>query len=114
MSAIFGETLTFGQTNGPDIRLRVTGDEFYATYETLDGYTAVSDTDRGFFCYGYLHNGVLVSSGVPVTAPPAPVKAIKAIKEPYRSGPAPSALRNRSARRTQKAPPTAILPSWKS
>jgi M6 family metalloprotease-like protein len=72
MSAIFGETLTFGQANGPDIRLRVTGDEFYATYETLDGYTAVSDSDRGYFCYGYLHNGVLVSSGVPVTAlPPA-------------------------------------------
>ena len=32
MSAIFGETLTFGQANGPDIRLRVTGDEFYARY----------------------------------------------------------------------------------
>ena len=70
MSAIFGETLTFGQANGPDIRLRVTGDEFYASYETLDGYTAVSDTDRGLFCYGYLHNGMLVSSGVPVTAAP--------------------------------------------
>ena len=72
MSAIFGETLTFGQSNGPDIRLRVTGDEFYASYETLDGYTAVSDTDRGLFCYGYLHNGILVSSGVPVTAAPPP------------------------------------------
>ncbi|MGY4828469.1 M6 family metalloprotease domain-containing protein [Sphaerotilaceae bacterium SBD11-9] len=72
MSAIFGETLSFGQANGPDIRLRVTGDEFYATYETMDGYTAVSDSDRGFFCYAHLHNGVLVSSGVPVTAlPPA-------------------------------------------
>ncbi|HET7794627.1 MAG TPA: M6 family metalloprotease domain-containing protein [Rhizobacter sp.] len=72
MSAIFGETLSFGQANGPDIRLRVTGDEFYATYETVDGYTAVSDSDRGVFCYAYLHNGVLVSSGVPVTAlPPA-------------------------------------------
>ena len=72
MSAIFGETLTFGQANGPDIRLRVTGDEFYASYETLDGYTAVSDTDRGLFCYGYLHKGMLVSSGVPVTSPPPP------------------------------------------
>ncbi len=80
MSAIFGETLTFGQTNGPDIRLRVTGDEFYATYETLDGYTAVSDTDRGFFSYGYLHNGVLVSSGVPVTAPP-PAGTVRHLRE---------------------------------
>lgn len=80
MSAIFGETLSFGQANGPDIRLRVTGDEFYATYETLDGYTAVSDTDRGFFCYGYLHNGVLVSSGVPVTAAP-PAGTVRHLRE---------------------------------
>jgi len=70
MSAIFGETLTFGQAKGPDIRLRVTGDEFYATYETVEGFTAVSDSDRGLFCYAYLNNGVLVSSGVPVTSPP--------------------------------------------
>jgi len=80
MSAIFGETLSFGQANGPDIRLRVTGDEFYASYETLDGYTAVSDTDRGFFCYGYLHNGVLVSSGVPVTSPP-PAGTVRHLRE---------------------------------
>jgi hypothetical protein len=39
MSAIFGELLTFGQENGPDIRLRVFGDEHYARYETVDGYT---------------------------------------------------------------------------
>jgi M6 family metalloprotease-like protein len=80
MSAIFGETLTFGQANGPNIRLRVTGDEFYATYETLDGYTAVSDSDRGFFAYGFLQNGVLVSSGVPVTAPP-PASVVRHLRE---------------------------------
>ena len=33
MSAIFGEVLTFGQENGPDVRLRVFGDEHYARYE---------------------------------------------------------------------------------
>ena len=48
MSAVFGEILTFGQANDRDIQLKVTGDEFYATYETLDGYTAVSNSDRGF------------------------------------------------------------------
>ena len=72
MSAIFGETLTFGQRNGPDIQLKVTGDEFYASYETLDGYTAVSDRDRGLFCYATLVNGMLVSSGTPVTAASLP------------------------------------------
>lgn len=70
MSVIFGELLTFGQANGPEIKLRVTGDEFYATYETIDGYTAVSDSDRGYYCYAFLVNGTLVSSGVPVTGPP--------------------------------------------
>ena len=70
MSAVFGEILTFGQANDRDIQLKVTGDEFYATYETLDGYTAVSDSDRGFFCYAALVNGVLLSSGAPVSGPP--------------------------------------------
>lgn len=80
MSVIFGETLTFGQANGPDIRLLVTGDEFYASYETLDGYTAVNDSDRGFFVYAHLQNGMLVSSGVPVTAP-APAGTPRHLRE---------------------------------
>jgi M6 family metalloprotease-like protein len=70
VSAIFGEILTFGQENGPDIRLKVTGDEFYAIYETLDGYTVVNDSDRGYFCYAVLVNSVFVSSGVPADGPP--------------------------------------------
>ena len=70
MSAIFGEILTFGQANDRDVQLLVTGDEFYATYETLDGYTAVSDSDRGYFCYAAIVNGVLVSTGTPVSGPP--------------------------------------------
>ena len=75
MSAIFGEILTFGQANDRDIQLRVTGDEFYATYETLDGYTAVSDSDRGYFCYAALVNGVLVSSGAAASgSPPAGIQ----------------------------------------
>ncbi len=74
MSAVFGEVLTFGQAHGPEVQLRVTGDEFYAIYETLDGFTAVSDSDRGAFCFALLVNGVLVSSGTPVSAqPPAGV-----------------------------------------
>ena len=36
MSAIFGEILTFGQPNGPDVALRVFGDEHYARYENLE------------------------------------------------------------------------------
>jgi M6 family metalloprotease-like protein len=69
MSAIFGERLIFGQHNGPNITLRVFGDEFYARYETLEGYTVVYDLDRGQYCYAVLENGGFVSSGAPVFKP---------------------------------------------
>ncbi len=52
MSAIFGEQLSFPQENGKEVELIVSGDEFYARHETLDGYTAVyDDPDVGKFCY---------------------------------------------------------------
>ena len=47
MSAIFGELMSFDQENGPEIKLRVFGDEFYARYETEEGYTAIYDDDLG-------------------------------------------------------------------
>lgn len=46
MSAIFVDTLTFGQASDPDIWLRVTGDEYCAIYEASNGYAAAHDTDR--------------------------------------------------------------------
>ncbi len=72
MSAIFGEVLTFGQQNGPEIRLKVVGDEHYARYETLDGYSAIHDDEQGFFCYATLSAGIYRSTGVPVTEVPPP------------------------------------------
>ena len=72
MSAIFSETLRFGQPDGTTIQLLVTGDEDYARYETLDGYTAVYDEAQQRHCYAVRVNGVLISSTVPVTAPPPP------------------------------------------
>jgi len=72
MSAIFGEVLTFGQANGPDIRLRVFGDELYARYETVDGYTVVYDEGIGQFCYARLAAGAFRSTGVPATDAPPP------------------------------------------
>jgi M6 family metalloprotease-like protein len=72
VSAIFGETLTFPQPAGPQVRLRVFGDEFYARYETLDGHTVVLDTDLGVYCYATLAGGRLVSTVVPIDKPPPP------------------------------------------
>ncbi len=64
MSAIFGESLTFPQEQGPDVQLVVFGDEFYARYETEAGYTVIYDRERGLFCYALVQNGEFVSSGV--------------------------------------------------
>ena len=68
MSAIFGEVLTFGQAQGPEIRLRVFGDELYARYEDLNGYTAIYDDELGLFCYAALAAGAFRSTGVPLDA----------------------------------------------
>lgn len=67
MSAIFGEIRTFPQKKGPDIRLRVYGDEFYARYESESGYTVVYDPDMGKYCYAESVKGNLVSGGIPLT-----------------------------------------------
>lgn len=70
MSAIFGEVLTFAQERGPEVRLRVYGDEFYARYETLEGYTVIYDEDLGRFAYALLRDGRFISSGVDCTRSP--------------------------------------------
>jgi M6 family metalloprotease-like protein len=72
MSGIFNEQLTFKQVNGPDVRLVVIGDEHYARYETVDGYTVVFDVDLGLYCYARTINGRFVSTGVPMNAAPPP------------------------------------------
>jgi M6 family metalloprotease-like protein len=70
MSAIFGEILTLGQQNGPDVQLKVFGDEHYARYEALNGYTVIYDDEMGQFCYARLAAGEFRSTGVPVVQPP--------------------------------------------
>lgn len=80
MSAITGEILTFSQEKGPDVKLRVFGDEFYSRYENLNGYTVVYDVDLGRFCYAYLIKGEFVSSGVDLSRAP-PEKIWRHLKE---------------------------------
>jgi M6 family metalloprotease-like protein len=72
VSAIFGETLTFPQPDGPQVRLRVFGDEFYARYEVCEGHTVVFDTDLGRYCYAALAAGRFVSTGVTIDKPCPP------------------------------------------
>ena len=80
MSAIFGETLTFGQANGPEVRLRVFGDELYARYEDLNGFTVVYDPGRRLFCYVRLAAGLFVSTGVSLDRPP-PAGIVRHLQE---------------------------------
>ena len=75
MSTIVGETLIFGQQEGDKVPLVVYGDEFYARYETTDGYTVVYDLDYGCYCYAQVIDGQLVSSGTPIVKrPPADLR----------------------------------------
>jgi hypothetical protein len=72
MSAIFGEKLTFPQEKGQEVKLVVNGDEFYAQYETQDGYSVVYDKEQGLFCYAFLKDGAFFSSKIPISESPPP------------------------------------------
>jgi hypothetical protein len=70
MVGVFGEKVSLGQANGPDVELIVSGTELYATYETPDGYPAIYDDSLGLFCYARVVAGKFESTGVPVKSPP--------------------------------------------
>ncbi len=80
MSAIFGESLSFGQENGPDVRLTTYGDEHYARYEDLNGYTVVYDAALGVFCYARLEGNRFASTGVGLDAAP-PEGIVRRLRE---------------------------------
>lgn len=64
--------MSFDQENGPEVKLRVFGDEFYARYETEEGYTAIYDDDLGLFTYARLKDGRFLSSGLDLSRSPPP------------------------------------------
>lgn len=80
MSGNSGFVETFPQAKGPDVQLRVFGDEYYARYETLDGYAAIYDDMLGLYCYALLDGGEYVSSAVSISRPP-PAKLERHLKE---------------------------------
>lgn len=80
MGAIFNENLIFRQGNGPDVELIVNGDEFYARYETPDGYTVVYDLDLALYCYADVQDGQFVSTATPIGKGP-PVGLRRHLKE---------------------------------
>lgn len=72
MVGMFGQKVSLGQANGPDVELVVRGTELYASYETPDGFPAVYDDGLGLFCYAKLAEGRFESTGISVAGPPPP------------------------------------------
>jgi M6 family metalloprotease-like protein len=63
----FDQVIQFTQPGGRVIELHGRGDEFYAVFETLDGFTVVFDEARLAYCYAKAAaDGTLVSSGLEV------------------------------------------------
>ncbi len=48
------EQFTFTNPDGSTIEVKGTGNQYYATFETLDGFTVVKDPDTGFYKYAQL------------------------------------------------------------
>ncbi|MBW7991254.1 MAG: M6 family metalloprotease domain-containing protein [Planctomycetes bacterium] len=48
-SPFIGKTFTFTQPDGTKLEVRGWGDQHYAVFETLDGYTVVKNPSTGFF-----------------------------------------------------------------
>src|SRR5688572_25604347 len=101
MSAIFGETLTFGYDGG-EVRLVAFGDEHYHRLETPDGYTAVYDGEQRRYCYALVLAGRFVSTGIAVEQRP-PDGLRRHLREA--SG---ERQRVRDIRRTARLPPRTI------
>ena len=72
MSNLNGQTILCGQSTEKDIELVIFGDEYYARYETKDGYTVIYDTGVGAYCFVALHQGHFVSTGSKVGKPIPP------------------------------------------
>ncbi len=80
MSVIHSERLVLEQENGPAVALIVSGDEFYARHETLDGYTVVYDDSLGLYCYAIVVDGRFQSSQIPIHKRP-PVGIMRHVQE---------------------------------
>ncbi|MDM0077279.1 M6 family metalloprotease domain-containing protein [Variovorax sp. J2P1-59] len=71
-----GEVFTFTNPDGSTLQVRGYGDQYYAVFETIDGYTVVKNPDTGFYTYATLSddkNRLVPSSAVAGKAEPQDV-----------------------------------------
>jgi M6 family metalloprotease-like protein len=85
-AAPFRKNIEFRQPNGAMLVLWGEGDEFHATFETLDGYTVVFDETLAGYCYATLAPGdpQLASTGV-LADSPAPAGLAQHLRLPPES-----------------------------
>ncbi|WP_432328152.1 M6 family metalloprotease domain-containing protein [Mucilaginibacter sp. P25] len=60
----YAQQFTFRQPDGSLLQVRGWGDQHYAHFETLDGYTVIRDPKTRFYHYAVISNGVLTPSGI--------------------------------------------------
>jgi M6 family metalloprotease-like protein len=119
----FNEEFTFTNPDGTTVLVRGTGNQDYAVFETLDGYTVVQDPDTGFYQYATLSDDgqALVPTGhnagevVPQNLALQPHLQLapeharqQALRSPLRQG-APSRWQTRRAEK--KAQRRALMPT---
>ncbi len=68
---VWGEIFSLRQPDGALVDVRIWGDEFYQTVESVDGYTLVRDPVTEEICYAVLSQdgSDLASTGIPVDSP---------------------------------------------
>lgn len=60
----YAQQFTFRQPDGSLLQVRGWGDQHYAHFETLDGYTVILDPKTRFYHYAVRSHGVLAPSGI--------------------------------------------------
>ena len=62
------KVFTFTNPDGSEIQVRGWGDQYYARFETMDGFTVVKDPDTGYYQYAKLSEdkNQLLPTGVKV------------------------------------------------
>ena len=60
------QVFTYLQPDGSSFQVRLSGDEFFAYEETLDGQVIIFDESTRYYCYAKISNNQLISTGLPV------------------------------------------------
>jgi hypothetical protein len=78
-----GQEFTFTQPDNTKIKVKGWGNQYYAVFETLDGFTIIENPDTGFYEYAQVKESgnALESTGIKVGTPiPSTLKLVPKIR----------------------------------